>query len=174
MATYLDPRYKQAFFTQQETQLVTDEVLTQLSRVQLHVWQPTVKVNKSIPNPNAKMESKIDSFLDNMLTLDSHSPAASTSFHSQSQLKNLLYLYNSEARIERQTDPITWWKSNPKYTALFPIVRKYLSIPASSNASNRLFNISTNLYSDMKSGLCPENVSKVLFVKANFKALEQV
>lgn len=175
MATYLDPRYKQAFFTQQEAQLVTDEVLAQLSRVQHHVWQPLVKINKTISNPNAKMESKIDSFLDNMLTIDNNnSPEASTSFHSQSQLKNLLYLYNSEPRIERQSDPLIWWKSNPKYTALFPIVRKYLSIPASSVASERLFGISTSLYSDMKAGLCPDNVSKILFVKANLKALDQL
>ncbi|KAM8716334.1 hypothetical protein ACLKA7_003247 [Drosophila subpalustris] len=78
MATYLDPRYKQAFFTQQEAQLVTDEVLAQLSRVQHHVWQPLITMNKTIPNPNTKMESKIDSFLDNMLTIDNNNSSEAT------------------------------------------------------------------------------------------------
>ncbi|XP_030556696.1 zinc finger BED domain-containing protein 4 isoform X2 [Drosophila novamexicana] len=171
MATYLDPRYKQAFFTQQEAQLVTDEVLTQLCRSQLQQWQPPMKIVKVVPN--VKNESKIDSFLDNMLTPSDSSSEPSTSFHSQSQLKNLLYLYNSEPRIERQSDPLIWWRSNNKYSAMFPIVRRYLSTPAASIASERLFGVSKNLFSDMQSGLCPENVSKILFVKANFEALGQ-
>ncbi|XP_064548899.1 zinc finger BED domain-containing protein 4 [Drosophila montana] len=171
MATYLDPRYKQAFFTQQEAQLVTDEVLTQLCRSQLQQWQPPMKIVKVASN--VKNESKIDSFLDNMLTPSNSSSEPSTSFHSQSQLKNLLYLYNSEPRIERQSDPLAWWRSNNKYSAMLPIVKRYLSTPAASIASERLFSVSKNLFSDMQSGLCPENVSKILFVKANFKALEQ-
>lgn len=173
MATYLDPRYKQAFFSQQEAQLVTDKVLSQLCQTQLQEWQPPMKVVKSALN--IKNESKIDSFLDNMLTISSSNAETSTMLHqSQSQVKNLLYLYNSEPRIERQNDPIAWWHSNPKYSMLFPIARQYLSTPAASIASERLFSKSTNLYRDMKSGLSPENVSKILFVKANFKALDQV
>lgn len=174
MATYLDPRYKQAFFTHQEAQLVTEEVLAQLCRTHIQQWQPPMKIAKVASN--AKNESKIDSFLDNMLTLSNTSTEASTSLHSQSQsqLKNLLYLYNSEPRVERQSDPIAWWRSNNKYSALFPIVRRYLSTPAASIASERLFDISKSLYSDMLVGLCPENVSKILFVKANLKALEIV
>lgn len=172
MATYLDPRYKQAFFSQQEAQLVTDKVLSQLCRTQLQEWQPPTKVIKT--TLNIKNESKIDSFLDNMLTLSSNNPEMSSLHQSQSQVKNLLYLYNSEPRIERQNDPIAWWHSNPKYSILFPIARQYLSTPAASVASERLFRKSTNLYKDMKSGLCPENVCKILFVKANFKALNQV
>ncbi|XP_017859657.1 PREDICTED: zinc finger BED domain-containing protein 4 [Drosophila arizonae] len=174
MATYLDPRYKQAFFTHQEAQLVTEELLAQLCRTHIQQWQPPMKIAKVASN--VKNESKIDSFLDNMLTLSNTSTEASTSLHSQSQsqLKNLLYLYNSEPRVERQSDPITWWRSNNKYSALFPIVRRYLSTPAASIASERIFDISKSLYSDMQVGLCPENVSKILFIKANLKALEQV
>ncbi|KAH8411927.1 hypothetical protein KR222_002513 [Zaprionus bogoriensis] len=177
MATYLDPRYKQAFFSQQEAQLVTDKILSHLCRPQLQDWQPPMKLATKSSGGGVKHESKIGSFLDNMLTLSSSSPAeagGSSLQQSQSQVKNLLYLYNSEPRIERQNDPISWWAANPKYSILFPIVRQYLSTPAASVASERLFGQSRSLYGDMKSGLCPENVAKILFVKANFKALEQL
>ncbi|KAH8263743.1 hypothetical protein KR044_013377, partial [Drosophila immigrans] len=170
MATYLDPRYKQAFFNQQEAQLVTDEVLTQLTSIQSQGWQPPAKI-KNTPNAQVKSESKIDSFLDNMLTLGHNNLNASNTLPSQTQLTNLLYLYNSEPRIDRQSNPIIWWKSNPKYTALFPIVRKYLAIPAASIYSESLFSVSTNLYSDWLTwdlDLSYENVCKILFVKANF------
>ncbi|XP_032592401.1 zinc finger BED domain-containing protein 4 isoform X2 [Drosophila grimshawi] len=170
IATYLDPRYKHAFFTQQEMQQITDEVLAQLCGLQPQPWQTAKLMTKAVSN--VKSESKIDSFLDNMLTSNSCTEASS-SWNSQAQLKNLLYLYNSEPKIERQSDPIGWWKCHPKYRDIFPIVRRYLSIPAASVASGRVFSASKKLYNDMKLEVYPANGSKILFVKANLEALHQ-
>ncbi|KAH8391726.1 hypothetical protein KR215_000692, partial [Drosophila sulfurigaster] len=171
MATYLDPRYKQAFFNQEEVQLVTDEMLTQLSRIQNHGRQhpATSNVNSSNVNADVKTDSKIDSFLDNMLALGNNN------LEAQYQFKNLLFLYNSEARLDRQSDPIIWWQSNPKYALLFPIVRKYITIPAACDYSEQLFSESTNFLSDWLSwdmDLSHENVCKILFTKANFGILD--
>ncbi|KAH8305456.1 hypothetical protein KR018_006125, partial [Drosophila ironensis] len=168
MATYLDPRYKQAFFTEHEENLVANEVLLQLTRFPGNRdCQPSMKAVK-VPNA-LKNESKIDSILDNMLTTGSASnQEATTSFGSQSQIKNLLYLYNSEPRIERNIDPLMWWKTNTKYNVMFGIVRRFLSAPAASSASEGLFKESAHVYGDMQAGLSPENASKILLIKSNF------
>ncbi|XP_001962384.3 LOW QUALITY PROTEIN: E3 SUMO-protein ligase ZBED1 [Drosophila ananassae] len=170
MATYLDPRYKQAFFTEREEQMVANEVLLQLSRVQDdRDGQPLMKISKVSSSASLKNESKIDSILDTMLTNGTtNTQQATTSFGSQSQIKNLLYLYNSEPRIGREMDPLLWWKTNAKYSAMFPIVRRFLSVPAASIASEGLFKESSNVYNDMQTVLSRENASKILLIKSNF------
>ncbi|KAH8279797.1 hypothetical protein KR054_005937, partial [Drosophila jambulina] len=175
MATYLDPRYKQAFFTEREEHLVGNEVLQLLlASVQGDGdGQPALKIIKvSSSSSTLKMnESKIDSILDNMLTTGSSAniqQAATTSFGSQSQIKNLLYLYNSEPRIDRNMDPLMWWKANIKYSSMYGIVRRFLSVPAASASGERLFRESVHLYSDMRAGLSPESASKILLIKANY------
>lgn len=173
MSTYLDPRYKQAFFTEREEQLVANEVLLQLTRVQENRdGQPHMKISKVSSSASLKNESKIDSILDTMLTNGStNSQQATPSFGSQSQIKNLLYLYNSEPRIGREIDPLMWWKTNAKYNAMFPIVRRFLSVPAASIASEGLFKESAHVYNDMHTELSLENASKILLIKANFNML---
>ncbi|XP_017069963.2 zinc finger BED domain-containing protein 4 [Drosophila eugracilis] len=170
MATYLDPRYKQAFFTEREEHLVANEILILLGRAQEDLnGQPPLKIIKVSSTSSLKNESKIDSILDSILTTGStNTQHATTSFGSQSQIKNLLYLYNSEPRIDRNMDPLMWWKTNIKYNSLYSIVRKFLSAPASSVASQRLFRESTHLYFDMRAGLSSENASKMLLIKSNF------
>ncbi|XP_001355778.3 zinc finger BED domain-containing protein 1 isoform X1 [Drosophila pseudoobscura] len=170
VATYLDPRYKQAFFNDREEQLVTNEVLQQLTSIQGNdEGQPSLQKVK-ISSSQIKNESKIDTILDNILASGSaHNQTATTSFSSQSQFKNLLYLYNSEPRIERSMDPLIWWKTNIKYSPLYRIVRQFLSAPAASASNEALFGESAHLYSDMQGHLSPESVSKILFIKSNSK-----
>lgn len=175
MATYLDPRYKQAFFTEREEHLVANEVLQLLLPTVQGGGddQPALKIIKvsSAASSEKMNESKIDSILDNMLTAGSAANiqhAATTSFGSQSQIKNLLYLYNSEPRIDRNTDPLMWWKANVKYSSMYAIVRRFLSVPAASASSERLFQESAHVYGDMRAGLSPESASKILLIKSNY------
>ncbi|KAH8251178.1 hypothetical protein KR032_001548, partial [Drosophila birchii] len=175
MATYLDPRYKQAFFTEREEHLVANEILQLLlATVQGGGdGQPELKIIKVSSSSSLKMnESKIDSILDNMLTAGSSAniqqQAATTALGCQSQIKNLLYLYNSEPRIDRNMDPLMWWKANIKYSSMFGIVRRFLSVPAASVSGKRLFRESAHLYSDMRAGLSPESASKILLIKSNY------
>jgi len=129
-----------------------------------------LKIIKVTSSSSIKNESKIDSILDNILTTGptSNTQQATTSFACQSQIKNLLYLYNSESRIDRNMDPLMWWKTNIKYSSLYAIVRKFLSAPAASVASESLFRKSAHLYHDMQSGLCSDSASKILLIKSNY------
>ncbi|EDW77998.1 uncharacterized protein Dwil_GK24779 [Drosophila willistoni] len=172
MATYLDPRYKQAFFTEHQEQIVVNEVLKELDR-HPNKFAPknsTIKVPKlDIINKN---ESKIDSILDNILTTTSSSNNQESNPIVQSQLKNLLYLYNSEPRIERNGNPLIWWQNNIKFSPLHDLVRRYLSTPASINADcEKLFKSSAHVYGDLETDLSTKNASKIVFIKSNLNTL---
>ncbi|XP_022219331.2 uncharacterized protein LOC111072049 [Drosophila obscura] len=170
VATYLDPRYKQAFFNEREELLVTNKVLQQLASIRgTDEVQPSLKKVK-LSSAHIKNESKIDTILDSILASGSgHNQTAATCHGTQSQLKNLLYLYNSEPRIERSMDPLLWWKTNIKYSPMYSIVRQFLSAPAASASNVELFAESTHLYRDMQAGLSTDSVSKILFIKSNSK-----
>ncbi|XP_068140822.1 zinc finger BED domain-containing protein 4 [Drosophila tropicalis] len=174
MATYLDPRYKQAFFTEQQEQIVVNEVLKELDQHSNKLCSATqnspIKVPKlDITNKN---KSKIDSILDNILTSSTSANNQEVNSTVQSQLKNLLYLYNSEPRIDRNGNPLIWWQNNIKFSPLYELVRRYLSTPASINVDcDKLFKSSAHIYGDLETGLCTKNASKIIFIKSNLNTL---
>ncbi|CAG8658958.1 9372_t:CDS:1, partial [Ambispora gerdemannii] len=65
-------------------------------------------------------------------------------------------------------NPWEWWAEHEKKFSILAIMtHKYLSIPAISVLSERLFSDARNHYSPKRSRLSPSVVNKLLFVKRN-------
>ena len=48
--------------------------------------------------------------------------------------------YLSDHRPSRESSPLQWWKMNSsRYNLLVPLVERYLSVPATSTPSERIF-----------------------------------
>ena len=63
----------------------------------------------------------------------------------------------------------SWWASNHcRFPSLAKIARQYLSAPATSVASERLFSGAGDVYDEKRSRLTPENAEMLLFIKNNF------
>jgi len=76
--------------------------------------------------------------------------------------------YINEFEEDVICDPLIWWKKNEeKYPLLSQMARKYLCIQASSSESESVFSDLTNLITDKRFSLLPENVCKLLFCKKN-------
>jgi hypothetical protein len=76
----------------------------------------------------------------------------------------------SEARINICDDPFTWWQDNKlQYSALVGVVRKYLGIPATEVASERVFSTAGNIITSRRTRLLPENAEKLVFLHHNLK-----
>jgi len=81
---------------------------------------------------------------------------------------NEVVLYLQQKQIRLKDDPLKWWSVNKTtLPILAQIARKYLSIPAASVPSERLFSDAGNHISARRTRLSPELVNKMLFLKRN-------
>ena len=72
-------------------------------------------------------------------------------------------------------NPLNWWKSKQE---IFPILsilaRKYLGIPATSVASERLFSDAGNHITAKRSLLNPSLLGKMVFLKRNMQTMDYI
>ncbi len=77
-------------------------------------------------------------------------------------------LYRREASIPLSCCPLKWWRENrSKYPLLSPLAKAYLSIPATSVPSERVFSTAGDIVTAKRSQLLPEIVDMLIFLKKN-------
>ena len=79
--------------------------------------------------------------------------------------KSLISEYNKENRLQLDEDPLLWWRYNIKYKAFAPIVRTYLSAPASSVPSEQLVSTAGLIYEPLRNRLEDDKAAKLSFIK---------
>ena len=76
--------------------------------------------------------------------------------------------YAKLGNIKVKDDHLTWWVNHrDSFPVLTQLTRKYLSIPATSVPSERLFSDAGNHISAKRTRLAPDLVNKFLFLKRN-------
>ena len=76
--------------------------------------------------------------------------------------------YFGENPIPRDDNPLTWWKDNAiRFPALAAVAKSYLSIPATSTPSERLFSVAGNIVSKKRASLTPKHVEMLTFLHSN-------
>lgn len=77
--------------------------------------------------------------------------------------------YLDEPLLARQSDPFKWWEERKKiYPNLYELMKKRLSIVATSVPSERIFSKAGQTLTEKRSNLQGEKVSMLLFLNANF------
>ena len=79
-------------------------------------------------------------------------------------------MYMDQPCIDTDSKPLEWWKSN---SSLFPVMaklaKKYLSIPATSVRSERVFSSGGYIVNNFRSRLLPEHVNLLVFLANNLE-----
>ncbi|KAF1392218.1 hypothetical protein PFLUV_G00050300 [Perca fluviatilis] len=76
--------------------------------------------------------------------------------------------YRAETSISLNSCPLKWWKENARlYPLLSSIAKAYLSTPATSVPSERVFSSAGDIVNVQRSQLLPENVDMLIFLKKN-------
>ena len=83
-------------------------------------------------------------------------------------VKSQVLRFQTEDAIKLDEDPLQWWRKRAiLYSSLVPLAKKYMSIPATSVASERLFSTAGDVVTASRSLLSPEHVDQILFIKKN-------
>ena len=84
-------------------------------------------------------------------------------------LHNLFPAYLSEpVSVSAQYDSLDWWKANElKFPRVAVISRRYLAIPPTSVASERLFSLSGRVITKGRNRLLPEIATAIVFLNKN-------
>ena len=81
-----------------------------------------------------------------------------------------MYLREKPAKME--LSPLSWWKSNAdRFPALASLAHKYLSVPATSAPSERVFSAAGNVVDKLRAALTAENVDALVFLHKNAEVL---
>ena len=84
------------------------------------------------------------------------------------QIEKEIEHYRRETSLPLSSCPLNWWRENCSiYPLLSPLARAYLSIPATSIPSERVFSTAGDIVSAQRSQLLPENVDMLIFLKKN-------
>ena len=79
-----------------------------------------------------------------------------------------LQRFFNEPRLPRSTCPLYWWKENNKrFKSLAELGKVYLSVPATSVPSERVFSAAGLTVNRLRSSLSPEHVNMLVTMHCN-------
>lgn len=168
LATVLDPRFKLKGFSTAASaanarmMLIKEceEYLLKLSSASLHD-QPQPKRSKQ------DKSSTLWSLFDEMLA-ESEENSEGRSCGNSAEIMVEMYLKEPVLSYLEHIHPLTYWKEKkPLWPCLADLACKYLSIPPSSAASERLFSSAADVVSQERNRILPEKAEMLLFLKKN-------
>jgi hypothetical protein len=158
--SFLDPRFKSLDFVHYR---MRDNVIKQL--------QKEYEILKKDLIPDVSVRS----------SGDQSNLTAMGSFWKKKNAKNVTPLTNEiqhylnlpELPALEEYDPFAWWATNKaQYPVLHKIAMKYLSIPATSVPSERLFSDANNLVTPQRTRLSSSIINQLMFLKRNRKHID--
>ncbi|GES87581.1 zinc finger BED domain-containing protein 1-like [Rhizophagus clarus] len=184
MAALLDPRYKDLnFITDEETKVkIHSSLQIQYDQLKREMQQQT----STPPSPTiSTISTTSTSSTPSMRSLHEHQERRQQKVKKVFQTKEsstsslaiadeiTTYFLLPVARENK--NPLDWWKSKQEiFPVLSIIARKYLGIPATSVASERLFSDAGNHITAKRSLLDPALLGKMVFLKRNMKTMDHI
>jgi hypothetical protein len=165
ISAILDPRYKDLNFLSDELRLQTE------SRLQIMYDNLSFELNpnnseiSTTKKSSAKQLSNEDSIFNTLFRSESHKKKTN---EIDSYLNE-----NITEKPEYNCNPYTWWNDHKKkFPILFILARKFLSIPATSVPSERLFSDAGNNMTNKRTCLSSKIFQELLFIKRNSKYID--
>ena len=161
VATMLDPRFKDKFFSGNTIKATIKEMLVEeMSSVGVQ----TVATTEEHATPKRLCP------LQNPILLDVFSEIITDSSRNVPTTTTEVENFLSEPLVDYKTgDPYAWWgQHNREFPVLHKLAQRYLSAPATSVPSERLFSAASNLRDDRRNRIFPSLTEDLLFIQNNF------
>ncbi|KAK6176239.1 hypothetical protein SNE40_014559 [Patella caerulea] len=172
ICTYLDPRFKSSYVSDEMVVKVKDHLLSILDEeIQVQeIIDVEEKMNEEsdkvgLSNSNSNVCGSLTIIL---LQIEKKKKIQKTELTDREKLKRELHLYEDNENISSTEDPLAWWKKNEfTYQKLSKFAKRYLSVPATSCASERLFSGAGLIATKTRNRLHPDTVNRMLFLSKN-------
>ncbi|XP_076838907.1 zinc finger BED domain-containing protein 4-like [Brachyhypopomus gauderio] len=182
LATLLDPRYKDRYFTGADfAKKAKDALIKELEEEELRSTtsdatdeaEPPEKVphveaaaTTLAPPPAAAAPSSKSSFMQEFeqILVECEEPGAA----STSSIAVQVQTYYSEKTVPASDDPYQYWGVNrQRFPALAAVATKYLCAPCTSVESERLFSTVSNIMDEKRNRLTADRVEMLAFLSKN-------
>ena len=168
MANFLDPRYMGLHLMEDETVYIetkhkTEEMVCNLlvNEAALNTSTDSTSSDSHKPSPSAT----------ELLLKRSKKSAQDSASPGESEVNVFLGMPKIPPN-SRGDKILEWWKVNSgSLPGLSKLAKKYLAVPASSATSERLFSVSGNVVSKIRTSLDTENVSSLVYLHNNLRVL---
>ena len=171
IATTMDPRYKDKFFSKPTTKVFVKKLVvdrcTEISESNddgpLNKRQHLDDTDNTAANTSKVWECMAEILEDSGELTDDLSVVG--------EIEGMVNTYLKEPLISYQVgNPFMWWHENgQRYPLLTKIARRYLSSPPTSVSSERVFSGAGNIYNDHRCRLTAEKAEMLLTIKYNLK-----
>ncbi|CAL9687558.1 unnamed protein product [Knipowitschia caucasica] len=174
LAAALDPRFRKLKF------LTADECLNVQEKLKAIILEEKRRANETktqqqdtaIQEERPVADRRPVSLLDTLLGSDSDELSNNEEDNNDNNdaevVRNELLSYFGESPISKDENPLKWWKENEaRFPNLAMLARSYLSVPATSTPSERLFSAAGNIVNKKRTSLTPEHVDMLTFLHYN-------
>nr|XP_054592253.1 E3 SUMO-protein ligase ZBED1-like [Nothobranchius furzeri] len=162
MASLLDPRFRTTYIDASKLEVVKKRAVSEISAL---CNSTTEEAGPSAVQENTPPKKK--------MTLGAFfkKSAPSTTLHPQSEktkIETELATYLLIPDTEPDTDPLEWWKLHqPNFPRLSLLAKKYISVPATSAPSERVFSVGGGIVTCNRACLKPDVVDRLIFLAKN-------
>ncbi|KAF7214549.1 zinc finger BED domain-containing protein 4-like [Nothobranchius furzeri] len=169
LATIIDPRYKDKFYSEDAVKIETHRQLLRLI-TKASQRDPNQEAEASNTGPPAEKVPRPGSF-SSMFgeILAEETPRQAHTDTPAGPAPSEMIVYLSEPPIPRSASPLAFWKTNKeRFPDLAKVAQAYLSAPCTSVESERLFSAASNILVDEhRNRLMTEKAEMLLFIKKN-------
>lgn len=166
ISTLLDPRFKTAGFTSTQHANEAVSCLNELVEEAVSMnHEPLSMASSETSRPLAK-KSKTD-FLSDVLA--KHVSRRSEITQTNNQVKHEIDSYLNLVNLPIREDIIQWWFTRKdSYPNLYKLAVKFLSIPATSATSERVFSVAGNILNEKRSSLSGDHLDMLIFLNKHY------
>ena len=169
ITSVLDPRFKIKYLEKADEvlALVKEEGANIVRAVQeKRITQTTNDADGVITSEPTRKKKKLGTLF--KAYEDEHDVEEARQISPEQVFNTELDNYLSLPKLDAEEEILPWWKLyNSKYPFVSQLAQKYLSICATSSASERLFSTSGNVVTPSRSSLKPDKVNMLTFLAKN-------
>lgn len=173
MASLMDPRFRTTYTRPEMVEHIKKRAVTELLYLPTDKTTPepgpAVQVRQEEeeaqtgPGPAPKKRRSLASFFQKK-------NVPSSSLSEADKIRTELETYLLTPEISEDADPLQWWKKHEdNFPRLSKLAKKYLSIPATSAPSERLFSVGGNIVTCHRASLKPDVVDRLVFLAKNLQ-----